>query len=67
MKKHSTEKNWQNLLDDILFPETNVIHDVLDAGKDVYKTLFKTETVSNTPLHRKKERNRADGTKDIIK
>lgn len=67
MKKHSMEKDWQNLLDNILFSRTNVICDVLDAGKDVYRTWFKTDSVNNTPLHRKKERNRADGTEDIIK
>lgn len=67
MKKHSMEKDWQNLLDNILFSGTNVIRDVLDAGKDVYKTWFKTDAINNTPLHRKKERNGADGTEDLIK
>lgn len=67
MKKHSMEKDWQNLLDNILFSGTNVIRDVLDAGKDVYKTWFKTDAINNTPLQRKKERNRADGTEDLIK
>lgn len=61
------EKDWQNLLDNILFSGTNVIRDVLDAGKDVYKTWFKTDAINNTPLQRKKERNRADGTEDLIK
>ena len=67
MKKHSMEKDWQNLLDNILFSGTNVIRDVLDAGKDVYKTWFKTDAINKTPLHRKKERNRADATEDLIK
>lgn len=67
MKKHSMEKDWQNLLDDILFSGTDMIRDVLNAGKDVYRTWFKTDTVNNTPLHKKKERSRADGTEDIIK
>ena len=66
MKKNSIDSDWQKLLDNIFFSGTNIVSEVLNAGKDIYSTWFKKDTVMNTPLHRNKERRKLNGTEDFI-